>query len=153
MMRQSRVFRWPSTSFLGVAPRSIERLDRAARLALSIAVVTVACLAIAFATGLLALPTASPAGPAVSSPVAQVLFYATTWRGPAADPVITLPNGLPVKSSNYRGVPIGNVVYYYNLAPSPSYDPLGRGQVTADQIDVVAVVGDPPQRVLVYTLK
>jgi len=58
-----------------------------------------------------------------------------------------------VKSSNYQGVQIDGTTYYYNLAPRASFDPLARGVVTADEIAVVAVVGDVPNRVMIYTLK
>lgn len=92
-------------------------------------------------------PAAEP-----SAPVNQVLAYAIQWRGPERDPLLTLPSGLTVKSSNYRGVTIANTTYFYNLAPRPSFDPLARGEVGADQIVVVAVVGDPPNRVMIYTL-
>ena len=68
------------------------------------------------------------------------------------DPSITLANGLKVKSSNYRGVRIGETTYYYSLSPRPSYDPLARGEVTSDQIDVVVIRGDYPNRVMIYTI-
>lgn len=114
------------------------------------------CLVIALATGLLAspLPVASPfSEPAATpSPTDQVLAYALGWRGSAEDPSITLANGLKVKSSNYRGVRIGSTTYYYNLSPRPSYDPLARGEVTSDQINVVVIRGDYPNRVMIYTI-
>ena len=70
----------------------------------------------------------------------------------AKDPSITLANGLKVKSSNYRGVRIGGTTYYYSLSPRPSYDPLARGEVTSDQINVVVIRGDYPNRVMIYTI-
>ncbi len=121
-----------------------------ARLLLASTVLVLACLLIAFATGLVT----TPVGPRtkVSEPVAEVLTYAGSWRGPGIDPLVTLPSGVQVKSSNYFGVRIGTTTYYYNLAPHTSFDPLARGVVTPDQIHVVAVVGDPPDRVMIYTI-
>jgi len=113
-------------------------------------ILAMAAVLIGSATGLVRPPGASPAPP--TAPVAQVVSYAVGWRGPEDDPLVTLPSGQRVKSSNYRGVRIGEETYYYNLAPHPSFDPLARGEVTIDQIKVVAVVGDAPNRILIYTL-
>jgi hypothetical protein len=150
MERQSEAFHWRVPWFVGAISEWSGQLSRVARLGLGIVLVVSSSLVIGLATGLISAPTFAAASP---SPVSEVLSYATTWRGAAEDPVIRLAPGLPVKSSNYRGVRIGGTVYYYNLAPRQSYDPLARGEVTADQIQVDAVVGDPPNRVMVYSLK
>ncbi|HEY8885112.1 MAG TPA: hypothetical protein VIO35_07350 [Chloroflexota bacterium] len=150
MERQSGAFHWRVPWFVGATAGWSEQLARVARLGLGVLLVVTSSFVIGLATGLISAPTFAAAPP---SPVSEVLSLATTWRGPAGDPVIALAPGLPVKSSNYRGVRIGGTLYYYNLAPRQSYDPLARGEVTADQIQVVAVVGDPPNRVMVYSLK
>jgi hypothetical protein len=106
-------------------------------------------LAIGVSADLVKSPAPPPLPP--SSPVAQVLSYATTWQGAQADPLITLPSGIQVKSSNYQGVRIGNTIYYYDLSPYPSFDPLSRGVLDEQQIHVVAIVGDSPRRVMIYT--
>jgi len=124
--------------------------------ALTVVLLVASCLVVALATGLLSSPLSFagtlPASAATTSPADQVLTYALGWRGPAEDPSITLANGLKVKSSNYRGVPIDGTTYYYNLAPRPSYDPLARGEVTSRQISVVVIRGDYPNRVTIYTI-
>lgn len=153
MIRRPWAFHGKAATAPSALPRSHGRLDRLIPPALAVFVLVIACLVIALATGIvsqssLLIPPQSP-----SPVVSQVLDYALTWRGPAEDPSIALPSGIQVKSSNYRGVPINGVTYYYNLAPRPSYDPLARGQVTAQQIEVVAVVGDPPDRVMIYSIK
>ena len=109
-------------------------------------------LFIALAAGQMRVTTSVAASAIPVSPVARVLYFATSPGGSPADSAIDLPSGARVKSSNYRGVRVGATTYYYNLAPHPSYDPLGRGEVTASHIQVVAVVGDPPARVMVYTI-
>jgi hypothetical protein len=150
MERQSGALRWRVPWFVGTTAGWSDPLARFARLGLGIGLVVSSSLVIGLATGRISAPTSAAARP---SPVSEVLSYVTTWRGAAEDPVITLAPGLPVKSSNYRGVRLGGTLYYYNLAPRQSYDPLARGAVTADQIQIVAVVGDPPNRVMVYSLK
>ncbi|HVC33873.1 MAG TPA: hypothetical protein VNL16_10225 [Chloroflexota bacterium] len=129
-------------------------IGRVVRIVVAGLVMAAASLLIAFATGLVQARVASPTpNVSPSSPVGQVLTYAGSWRGPGVDPLITLPSGAQVKASNYRGVWIGDTTYYYNLAPRASFDPLARGEVTADEVQVVAVVGDAPNRVMVYTLR
>jgi hypothetical protein len=85
--------------------------------------------------------------------VDRVLAIATGQNKPTDDPTLLLPSGARVRSSNYNGVQIAGTTYYYNLAPRQSFDPLGRGDLTNDQIRVVRVVGDLPNRVMVYTAK
>jgi hypothetical protein len=150
MVRHSRVLQWRGAAF-GAVAWPLEGAGHVVRFAVATAVMVSASLLIAYATGLVQAPSTPPAQPV--SPVAQVLSYAGSWRGPTLDPLITLPSGLQVKSSNYRGVRIGDTTYYYNLAPHTSFDPLARGKVTPDQIDIVAVVGDAPDRVMIYTVK
>ncbi len=153
MARQSRVSRWLGPWSACPLARPIPAAGSVASRAGAIFLVVVASLFVGYATGLL-VPRAPPSAPSPSaSPVARVLDYAVGRVGPTDDPPVILPSGLRVKSSNYRGVAIGGTIYYYNLAPQPSYDPLARGEVTADQIHVVAVVGDSPNRVLVYTIE
>jgi hypothetical protein len=151
MVRQSRTFHWPGT-WVTAAARPGEGAGRVVRLVLAILVVVASALAIGLATGLLTPTSPMPTIVVSAPPVAQVLDYALGRRSPAEDPPVMLSSGSRVKSSNYSGVHIGDTTYYYNLAPRPSYDPLARGEVTAQQIHVVAIVGDPPDRVMVYTV-
>lgn len=82
----------------------------------------------------------------------QVATFATMWKQDT-DPLITTPDGHQVKSSNYNGVMIGGVVYYYSLAPHISYDPLSRGEVTMNQIVVKErIEADEGFPILVYTI-
>jgi|GEM_PF-6607566 len=130
--------------------------DPFSRILLSTTLIVVSCLVIALATGLLGVPlsrtTPEPNPVTGSSVTDQVVAYALGWLGPAEDPPIVLPNGLRVKTSNYRGVRIDGTVYYYDLSPQPSYDPLTRHEVTSQQINVVAIRGNYPNRVMIYTI-
>jgi len=151
MVPHLRVPHWRGAAARSAAAWPAEKKRRAVRLFVFGALVAVSCVLIGVATGLVEptpVPVAEP-----RSPVEQVVSYAIRWRGPQSDPLITLPSGITVKSSNYRGVKIGDSTYYYNLAPRPSFDPLARGDLTEDQIRVIAVVGDAPNRVMIYTVK
>jgi hypothetical protein len=152
MQHQSRSFFWQHIKVAGLAARSMEGDGGTWRLALAIALITISAVVIALATGLIAKPRGAPFASDSASPVEQVIAAATTWSGPADDPAITLPSGVQVKSSNYNGLQIGDTTYYYDLAPRVSYDPLARGDVSERQVHVVAVVGDAPQRVMIYTI-
>lgn len=151
MVRHSRAPQWRGATGLWSVAWQLDGAGYATRLLLASTVLTMASLIIAYTSGLVATPVGPRAD--VSTPVAEVLTYVGNWRGPGLDPLVTLPSGVQVKSSNYRGVQIGDTTYYYNLAPHTSFDPLARGVVTSDQIQVVAVVGDPPDRVMIYTIK
>lgn len=151
MEHQSRVSLWQGAWARRATLWPSAATGRVVRLVLAIVVVVTSALVIVLATGLLSPASPVPAPVVSPPPVAQVLDYALGRRNSAEDPSMTLSTGLRVKSSNYRGVRIGDTTYYYNLAPRPSYDPLARGEVTAQDIHVVAVIGDPPNRVMVYT--
>lgn len=154
MVRRISAFPWhPTSPRLGLAASWTFPFDDVGGRALSIAVIVAACLLIVLATGAVATPSARPAAVTSPSAISAVLGYALVWKGEADDPSIALPSGIVVKSSNYRGVVVGGATYYYNLAPRLSYDPLARGEVTRDQIQVVAVVGDAPNRVMIYTVR
>ncbi|MGH2460249.1 MAG: hypothetical protein ACRDIY_15440 [Chloroflexota bacterium] len=128
-----------------------EGTGQTTRLVVACAIIVVSSLFIAYVTGFVHAPVAPLPPP--TSPAAQVLSYAGPWLGPGADPLIVLPSGARVKASNYQGVPVDGTTYYYNLAPRASFDPLARGVVTTEEIEVVAVVGDAPNRVMIYTVK
>jgi hypothetical protein len=70
----------------------------------------------------------------------------------ADDPLIELPSGAWVKSSNYDGVTIGGEVYYYILLPHQSFDPLSRGAVTPDAVTNVDEISDGESVIIIYTL-
>ena len=90
-------------------------------------------------------------GPSLSEITAKVRTYASEWQ-PLLDPLITLDNGIQVKSSSMRGVEIDGVTYYYRLLHSFSYDPLSRGDVT-EVVPVATLDPGTDWEVQVYRLK
>jgi len=150
-MHHSRVFQWRGAARSLGRARTIDAVRPASRWLLIVFAITLSTVALGMATDVVKSPVTPPLPP--MTPVAQILSDATTWRGAQLDPLITLPSGVTVKSSNYQGIRIGDTTYYYDVRPSPSFDPLSRGVVDERQIHVVAVVGDPPRRLMIYTIE
>lgn len=82
--------------------------------------------------------------------IATVLSYVESER--PDDPLIQVDDGVWVKRSNYSGVTIGRTVYYYALLPHASFDPLSRGLVSADQVQVIHVLDYAEFRILIYVV-
>ena len=68
-----------------------------------------------------------------------VARYANQWDA-RLDPLVTLPNGVELKSSHVNGVLVQGQRYYYRLRYGLNYDPVSRGG--AVDYTVVAVL-DP----------
>ena len=69
------------------------------------------------------------------------------------DPLVELEENVWVKSSNYHGVEINGVVYYYCLFPHASFDPLCRGEVGREAVRPWKVIGEPEFTIIIYTIK
>jgi hypothetical protein len=69
------------------------------------------------------------------------------------DPLVELEENVWVKSSNYHGVEINGVVYYYCLFPHASFDPLCRGEVGREAVRTWKVIGEPEFTIIIYTIK
>lgn len=70
----------------------------------------------------------------------SVRQYLGEWQ-PLADPLVTLENGIQVKSSNVNGIEIEGVRYYYRPVRGFSADPVTRGQVKDYQVVLVLDAG------------
>ncbi|MEW6244713.1 MAG: hypothetical protein AB1497_10765 [Bacillota bacterium] len=88
-------------------------------------------------------------GPAYSSPdpIHTVILYADNLL--PSDSIIDI-NGLPVKNSNYSGVPVGRSVYYYCLAPHSCFCPVCRGEPGRARVQFIEPGSDEP--LVIYTL-
>ncbi|GIW09805.1 MAG: hypothetical protein KatS3mg061_0862 [Dehalococcoidia bacterium] len=104
----------------------------------------IAALTVVLATVPSALFSASQDGasPLVGDPAAtelgrarQVAQFAARYQ-PDLDPLIRLADGRQVKASNYRGVLIDGVRYYYTILGHYSADPLARGEVGWHEVAV-----------------
>ena len=70
----------------------------------------------------------------------SIRSYAGDWQ-PARDPMVTLDNGMQVKSSNVNGVEIEGDRYYYRPIHGFSADPVSRGAVKDYQVVLVLEAG------------
>jgi len=66
--------------------------------------------------------------------------YIGEWQ-PLTDPLVTLDNGILVKSSNVNGFEIDGDRYYYRPIYGFSADPLSRGQIKEYQVVLVVNAG------------
>lgn len=84
-------------------------------------------------------PTTEPSLERVTSVVRQ---HAGEWQ-PLTDPLVTVAEGVQVKSSNVYGVEIDNVRYYYHFTHGFSFDPVARGDVEKYSVVTVLNPGGP----------
>lgn len=69
------------------------------------------------------------------------------------DPLIEAAPGVMVRSSNVRGFRLNGVVYYYYIEGERNFDPLSRGAVDHNDVDVVLRDVSGPQPLVVYRLR
>jgi hypothetical protein len=70
------------------------------------------------------------------------------------DPVIVIGGQEAVHESNLRGFRLNGTIYYYYLerADARNYDPLSRGAVSADEVNIVLRDQGGPYPMVIYTL-
>jgi hypothetical protein len=87
------------------------------------------------------------------APLAQAGDYAAVraaiearLNGATDDPLIEVAPGVTARSSNVRGFTLNGYTYYYYRDGQPGFDPLSRGAVARDQVELVsrAEVGRNP---------
>jgi hypothetical protein len=81
----------------------------------------------------------------------EVLSYVSETRDD--DPLIEVESNIFVKESNYKGVTINNQTYYYSLFPHMSYDPVSRGEITREDVEIIYKDNDAEISVIIYTIK
>lgn len=69
------------------------------------------------------------------------------------DPLIEAAPGVMVRSSNVRGFRLNGVVYYYYIEGERNFDPLSRGAIDHNDVDVVLRDVSGPQPLVVYRLR
>lgn len=72
--------------------------------------------------------------------------------GNVDDPLITLANGQTARASNLRGFSLGGETYYYYVEGRENFDPLSRGAVRRNGIEVLFRDTSGPQPVVVYRI-
>lgn len=92
----------------------------------------------------------SPAGTDKEKVIAEMTSYVTQHRDD--DPLMEVEPGVWVKTSNVKGINIDGETYYYSLAPHMSYDPVSRGEMSEEDVNVVYWDDDPEVSLLIYKL-
>ncbi|HNP70162.1 MAG TPA: hypothetical protein PLO33_03525 [Kouleothrix sp.] len=71
-------------------------------------------------------------------------------NGDVSDPLVELAPGVTARQSAMRGFSVGGRTYYYYFEGQPGFDPLSRGTLPADAIEVVLRDGSGPQVLVIY---
>lgn len=69
------------------------------------------------------------------------------------DPVIEVKPGVIVRSSNVRGFHYEGHVYYYYIEGAPNYDPLSRGLLRPDQVEIMLRDDSGEQTIVIYRVQ
>lgn len=97
------------------------------------------------------LPSATPlAASAEIAPVQQAVR--DRIGGAVHDPLIALSPERSARASNLRGFEHGGAVYYYYVEGGANFDPLSRGAVTRDEIEILLRDSDGPQTFVIYRI-
>jgi hypothetical protein len=98
---------------------------------------------------ILVLPLALP----VRAPLAQARDYAAVraaiqarLNGSIDDPLIGVAPGVTARLSNVGGFTLNGYTYFYYREGQPGFDPMSRGAIAPDQVELVAhdEIGDAP---------
>jgi len=95
------------------------------------------------------LPPATPlAAPSDLTPVVQAVR--DRLGGTVADPLINLAPGTSARASNLRGFSFDGAVYYYYVEGAQNFDPLSRGLLTHEQVEVLLRDDSGPRTFVIY---
>jgi hypothetical protein len=81
----------------------------------------------------------------------EVLSYISETRDD--DPFIEVESNIFIKESNYKGITINDKTYFYSLSPHMSYDPVTRGEVEIEDVNVIYNDNDAEAPVIIYTIR
>ncbi|NTW01533.1 MAG: hypothetical protein HGA19_09510 [Oscillochloris sp.] len=98
------------------------------------------------------MPTNTPfAAPQDLTPVVEMVRGSLS--GSINDPLIDVEPGLSVPASNVRGLTLGNSVYYYYVEGRINFDPLSRGLISQDSVEVMLRDTDGSRSFVIYRLR
>jgi hypothetical protein len=93
-------------------------------------------------------------------PLARSSDYATVreaiWarlNGTIDDPLVEVTAGVSTRESNVRGFTLHGQIYYYYIEGQRGFDPLSRGAVDFQGIEIVARDEDGPKPLVIYRLR
>lgn len=96
-------------------------------------------------------PPSTPYAPSTDlSPVVEAVRARVS--GAVDDRLIEVQPGLSVRESNLRGFKLGDATFFYYLEGGANFDPLSRGEVSADQVEVLLRDSSGPQTLVIYRI-
>jgi hypothetical protein len=97
------------------------------------------------------LPPATPLAAAADfAPVEEAIQ--ARLSGDVNDPLITVGSGQSARASNLRGFKLGGETYYYFVEGAANFDPLSRGAVNADEVEILLRDDGGPRTFVIYRI-
>lgn len=139
----------------GAAQRiAIRRLFRLQRFSLFTAMIGIElCLLLGVLVWLLsAMPSRTPlaANPDLAPLVREIQGRLS---GAIVDPLIEVKPGVAIRASNLRGFRYEGHVYYYYIEGAANYDPLSRGIVRPEQVEIMLRDTSGAQTIVLYRVQ
>jgi hypothetical protein len=72
--------------------------------------------------------------------------------GSLKDPLIAVMPAVSARASNLRGLSLDGVTYYYYIEGRANFDPLSRGTVSNDEVEVMLRDPSGPSSIVIYRL-
>ncbi|MFV9505735.1 MAG: hypothetical protein AB4911_14360 [Oscillochloridaceae bacterium umkhey_bin13] len=70
--------------------------------------------------------------------------------GEVLDPLVEVGPGISARTSNLRGFSLNGATYYYFIEGATNFDPLSRGKVDRDQVEVLLRDESGPAVLVIY---
>jgi hypothetical protein len=80
-------------------------------------------------------------------------IYSYVHKHREDDPLIEVESNIHIKESNVNGVSIDGKTYFYSLFPHMSYDPVSRGEVSKNEVNIIFEGQDEKIPIIIYTIK
>jgi hypothetical protein len=73
--------------------------------------------------------------------------------GTIDDPLIDVKPGVSVRASNLRGLSMGGSTYYYYVEGHTNFDPLSRGVIKSDSVEIMLRDNSGPSSIVIYRVR
>lgn len=103
-----------------------------------------------------ALTASTPAQTPIAATGDLMLVRDAIWArltGSVNDALVEVQPGISVRESNLRGFTLNGEVYYYYVVGNQNFDPLSRGAVSPDRVEVLLRDENGPLPVVIYKLR
>jgi hypothetical protein len=97
------------------------------------------------------LPTATPlAATGDLAPVQRAIKARIV--GEIADPIVAVGPEIGARASNLRGLSLNGATYYYFIEGTSNYDPLSRGAVGQERVEILLRDSSGPSAFVIYRI-